>query len=303
MTRLAARPIVHVGIHKALSSWLQSTVFTPSGPVHTGGLTWDELGDSLVRGLDESWVDRLASVGRRHEHFGMSWERLSGYPASGGFDRAAIAERLHRGFPDARIVLVIREQRDAIWSYSAQYVADGGADGYRRLTRPISSPRGRLPHFEWSYYEYSRLIELFDSRFGRENVLVLTHEGFAVDSAAWIEKLENFVGITIGQSASTDRVNARRPLAELMLLRALHRTIVRTDLAPGGLVETRRLDGAVRRARPMLAALTPTRMEDDYRDRIRRDVEARCGELFRHDNRELASRIDDDLGALGYLVE
>ena len=46
----------------------------------------------------------------------ISHERLSGYPHSGGHDSKEIAHRLAAVFPNAKVVIVIREQKSMILS-------------------------------------------------------------------------------------------------------------------------------------------------------------------------------------------
>ena len=57
----------------------------------------------------------------------VSFERFSGNPFSGGYDSKEIADRLVQVFPDARVLVVVREQRSMIVSTYKQYVREGGA--------------------------------------------------------------------------------------------------------------------------------------------------------------------------------
>jgi hypothetical protein len=56
----------------------------------------------------------------------VSFPRLSGHPYSGGYDSRPIADRIAQVFPEARILIVIREQRSTIVSTYKQYVHAGG---------------------------------------------------------------------------------------------------------------------------------------------------------------------------------
>jgi len=46
----------------------------------------------------------------------LSAERLSGNPDSGGYDSVHVAEYLAATFPEARVLIVIREQADMLVS-------------------------------------------------------------------------------------------------------------------------------------------------------------------------------------------
>ena len=66
----------------------------------------------------------------------LSYERLSGNPHSGGYDSKEIANRLVQVFPDAKILIVIREQKDIILSTYKQYIIEGGACTVKRYLHP-----------------------------------------------------------------------------------------------------------------------------------------------------------------------
>ena len=55
----------------------------------------------------ELYLPHLAAATAEGRTLVLSHERLSGYPSSGGYDRALIAERLNASFPEAKILIVL----------------------------------------------------------------------------------------------------------------------------------------------------------------------------------------------------
>jgi hypothetical protein len=71
----------------------------------------------------------------------LSAERLSGNPDSGGYDSVHVAEYLAATFPEARVLIVIREQADMLVSSYKRYVRNGGPGTLRQYGSPPWGPR------------------------------------------------------------------------------------------------------------------------------------------------------------------
>src|SRR5688572_31265244 len=166
--------IVHVGLHKTASSWLQEHYlphaqygfwFPPLAPdsrrpVKAAGhiLLWNEN----QRLIDEDEFDvsaarsRLAEYEKPHGLIPViSNERLAGHPLSNGYDRQTLARRILLVFPQARILLVIREQNALIMSNYMQYLKYGGWHTPEGYLKPQSD--GRKPDLSLRFWDYSRL--------------------------------------------------------------------------------------------------------------------------------------------------
>ena len=104
-------PLIHIGYHKAASSWLQRNLFPdadcgfqlPFGHrndiekhfVFPHPLDFDP---ERVTSQYKPELERLFSAGFVPV---ISHERLSGNPHSGGYDSTEVAMRLHQTLPDA----------------------------------------------------------------------------------------------------------------------------------------------------------------------------------------------------------
>jgi hypothetical protein len=132
------RVLAHIGYHKTGSSWLQRFVFedsraptppsatrrrsTRSGARIAAEHPFQYDADS-VRGELEELIEKVEARGLFPV---VSLERLSGHPFTGRHDSRQIADRLHEALRDPGILVVIREQRNAIVAVYKQYVKAGG---------------------------------------------------------------------------------------------------------------------------------------------------------------------------------
>jgi len=196
---------IHIGYHKAASSWLQSFLFNNREIGFISPFLREEIGEMIIypNGLEFS-AGLCASVFREKIERAIasnlvpviSYERLSGNPHSGGYDSKEIADRLKQVFPDAKILIIIREQMSMIVSTYKQYIIEGGVCGPARYLKPTVEGRGRLPFFSLNYFQYHRLIRYYIDLFGRNNVLVLPFELFRNNPDYFISKIAAFYSIS-----------------------------------------------------------------------------------------------------------
>ena len=86
----------------------------------------------------------------------LSHERLAGNFMSGCWDNDILAKRLSLLFPEAKILLCIREQRSILYSIYQQYVKEGGGGNIQTFLFPPY--RAKIPLFESSSLCYKYLI-------------------------------------------------------------------------------------------------------------------------------------------------
>lgn len=233
--------LIHIGLHKTGTTWLQETLFSsdsknfiplsPDGdPKYFGKLfIWaqkrnflspfeaneKEIRQELLGILDNLEIGEKIPV--------ISHERLSGHPDSGRFDCKTIADRIKTNFPDAKILCIIREQRDIILSTYFQYLKMGGVDSLRKYTSRRND--ARRPGFELSNYYYLDLVSYYFKLFSPKNVLVLPYEMFKEDLNLFLTHLGNFtktdlmgweqMGKEIINKRSNDFVLSRFPFLNL----------------------------------------------------------------------------------------
>jgi len=307
-------PLLHIGFHKTASSLLQQRLFDRAEL----GLRLLEndrrrIHDAFVlRGALEP-VDPEMQAALRAEaaeaaasglSLVVSHERLSGYPASGGFDQGMIAERLKAVFPEARVLILIREQRAMLYSMYLQTLSDGGVLGLKRFLAPPEPGLLRAPLFRFDFYDYDRVIARYQALFGAENVLVLPFEALRTAPDATARHLiahaagpERAAAYAAGGLSAS--VNRGRPLAFQALRRVMNMAL-RNQLSPNGLVSVpvTHVERAVRAVLPAAEILRP--LDGLLKTRMQRRIAAACAGRYAASNAETARLTGLDLSAYGY---
>ena len=311
--------LVHIGYHKAASTWLQRELFDDrTGYRWLGKRPSSHPVRRLVRerplefdaeGVRRAFAPLIADA----EHAGVvpvvSFERLSGHPFSGGFDVDLVGERVAKVFPDARVLIVVREQRSMILSTYKQYVQVGGAAPLRHFLEPAVGRSLRVPLFDGRYFEYDHLVRHYQGLFGRERVLTLPFELFVRDGRAFVERIAELSGRpvpddVIGALRYRRRSNRARSALTIAVVRRLNRFTEHTELNPAPVAELRsaaRLSEWLQRTEILDHRLTKG-PEARSQERLRRTIEEWAGDRDAESNRRLADLIGADLASLGWEV-
>jgi hypothetical protein len=206
--------VIHIGYHKSASTFLQQQVF-PNLPVNYVFFAGEKRQylDMLesAKGLDvdgvRNWVENEISRKyplTRHAVTVLSHEELSGHPH--GYKSISpfiIASNLKACFPNAKILIIIRNQLDYLTSLYSFRVAIKG-----RETRSFSQfleEEGNKGLFE--HLEYDRLIEHHQELFGKENVAILPVELLKSNHDEFFANLFSFLGIPAQQITNVEPSN------------------------------------------------------------------------------------------------
>ncbi len=198
--------VIHLGFPKTATSWLQRFIFNNSdiklqavkrhliaeNIIYPSDLEYNR---DLTREIIFSEIEEIEDSGKRAI---ISHENLVGGIINGGYYNFNIANRLKDLFPNAKIILVIRNQADIIFSSYLQYVKSGGKCKLDRLFNPPID--GILPMFRYEYFEFHRLIKLYQDNFGKGNVLVLPYEQFVKDPKEYVIQVRDFMEIDLPKS-------------------------------------------------------------------------------------------------------
>ncbi len=245
MTSLYDDPVFHIGFHKTATSWLQKTYFTEHPNIallSNSGKPWndpflnylittpDAVFDlDIARSLFSIRIDSgdFPDINDRVPMF--SAERLSGHPISGGFDSIRIAERIHSAFPASRIVCVVRNPRDAIWSVYKQMVAEGFPGTLNDL---LNQTPWKTTCFRLDYFDFDRLLEKYIQLYGEDRICVLRYEAMQRDMAGCLEKICSFLKIPfVFPQQARKRVYPSLPDASVGFVRRLN-YLHKTELYP-----------------------------------------------------------------------
>ncbi|KIG14041.1 hypothetical protein DB30_07308 [Enhygromyxa salina] len=312
--------IIHVGLHKTGTTFLQERVF-PALPdvrfVHP--LHYAQPSDGPIERFLLELMFRNAAcidVARHRERINawlaqlhertvlISSEAIVGWPIENHSNLSINAEYLARVFPTAKIWLVVRRQDRWVESAYAQLLKAGFSTSIERY---LNYRDGRFDRYNVGLYNGPNVDardlnwDAFDrhyrERFGPDAVLTSPFELFTQDSAAFLRRFYAFAGIDADRSVFPDtreRVNERwSPLtagvAKLvnkvpMPVKRAIRDRLGSEWHPSAVL-ARTLPASLLAGRTR--ALTPA-------------LGAALLELHRANNEALGRRIGLDLSAYGY---
>jgi hypothetical protein len=262
---------------------------------------YSEPSDETIAHLREE----ARAAAEAKNRFVISHERLSGYPATGGFDAKAIADRLNNIFPRAKILIMVREQKTMIRSFYFQYISDGGSLSFKKLLKSPQPSLHRVPGFDLSFFEYDQAVAYYQQVFGRDNILVLPFEQISRDARDLAAKIIEFAGNATAKNNIDDsifekKVNPAVPVLGQHLRRTCNFLLARTQLSNHGILNIPYVDATFKMLRPALAPLKvfDTTLGRKLNDQIEAATEGRYAES----NNRLAEMTGLDLGALGYQI-
>ncbi len=303
--------LVHVGYHKTGSTWLQQSLFTDAESrfrLPFGRLDVNErivAPNHLVfdaQPARDFFEPELEAARAAQRIPVISNERLVGNPHSGGWDSRILAERLRAVFPEARVLLILREQRSVIRSIYFQYVREGGPMSLAGYLHPPRAGAYRIPLFDFDHYAYHRLVTLHQELFGRDRVLVLPYELLSARPRDFVERLCAFAGADVPEQLSNAPRNVSLSAFSVALKRRLNRFFVRDRLNPGAPLAFDRANWALVRATAILDRHLPAAIARRFEGRIRDSIEDEVGDRYASSNQESSERIGIDLSEYGYSI-
>ncbi|MFZ9691435.1 MAG: sulfotransferase [Phycisphaerales bacterium] len=301
-------PLVHVGLHRTGTTWLQRGLFAANGPGFHPALSLDEAIDLLVRPHPLAWHPDSArarakagiEAARAHGRVPVvSCEELSGNPHAGNRTAVATLDRIAEVLPEARVLLVLRRQPDLILSNHRQFVARGGT---RSLAAYLSPDPAwfRMPRLAPEPFEFDRLASACIDRFGKDRVLVACHEQLVEDPVVFMRRIAEFAGASITEAAlrslPSERVNASPSGLRASIQRRTNRWLLRDDVNPDAPFTSWRFRSLLARIDQRLLR----HLSGPIERRDRRRVEAWCRGRFAESNARLAAMTGLELRRYGY---
>ena len=202
---------VHIGFPKTASTWLQELfgarkeicfLYKPNffhwddcfskGKDFYFSLFQPKEGNKIFLDSDEAYA-----IGRRFGSFGWDCLCQPNLKLSDKFilpsDRQLIANRIHEISPEAKILMVIRNQADWLSSVYKHHIRKGEHGSFGKF---LDSSDCTYPGKDFlSAGFYSQTAELYFRLFGKENVLVLFYEDLINNPTGFLDKVSDFLGI------------------------------------------------------------------------------------------------------------
>jgi hypothetical protein len=213
---MSKNTLIHIGYHKTGTSWLQKEFFENPLTGINSLAKYHHRAEWITEFVkpfylyDQNNVKKLIKQSyKRNKLNALSLERLSGYPSTGGYDSLENAHRLKSLFPNAKILIVVREQRSMISSHYMEYLKANGAEKLEELFTPNRFYLIRNPIFQLEFFNYNHLIKIYDELFTKDNVLVLPFELLKADSLQLVKSISDFI-----QMDNYDSVIDKLPLSK-----------------------------------------------------------------------------------------
>ncbi|MBU2477785.1 MAG: sulfotransferase [Gammaproteobacteria bacterium] len=299
--------VFHIGYHKTATSWLQQSYFREHPEIallSNSERPWeDKLLSYLIATRDTDFDPEVARTllqeqvraagdtiaGRKVLLF--SAERLSGHPFSGGYDSVRTARRIAAAFDDAKVICVVRNQRDMVWSVYKQLVFEGYPGTLDQL---IQLRSWKTASFDLAYFEYDRLISQYLDLFGEGRVCVLQYELMRQDIGIFLGRLCAFLGVDyMAPQRAAARVNPSLPDASIGLARRLN-YFRQSELYPFPMLDVGRRYARLRKIAIKVAQRVPW-LASRCDARLLQDL----GPRFSESNAQLARLLGDEFSEYG----
>jgi hypothetical protein len=307
--------LLHLGLHRTGSTWLQQRVFdgrdgrpTPIVPDRA------ESARRIVLPRDDDFDadavrDWLAAETKAVRSAGgvpvLSNERFSGNPHSGWFDADRTFDRLARALPNAKVLIVLREQRDLVRSLWLQYVRIGGPASLRDYLRAPEPGDHRAPCFDPAFLRFDRLVENLDRRFGRERVLAIPYDRLRRDPREFLARIGAFIDAPIPAPHDADaKIYASPGFVAASLQRRVNFWCVRSTLHRAPPLASSVLATVASRAANAASIVAAPMLESPRRRSATALIEARLAGVpgLRESNARLGQRIGEDLAGFGWMM-
>jgi len=304
-------PLIHVGYPKALSSWMQKWLFTPENGfckvldsltlqlflIDATPFTFDttKANEWIAKTLREtSDSEQLQQV--------ITGESLVGHTHCGGYNAKTNADRLKVLCPQAKILIVVREQKATIRSLYKTFVIWGMPHSIERILKPLEP--NLSPQFNLDFLRYDLLVAYYQQLYGKENVLVLPYEMFNEESAGFIREIFSFCGIDnseekIKKLPIKRKVNRGQTLLNLLIERWRNYFLLSSPFNYSGLFKPTE-ESLKRRIARSKKNIFPAFMDSWFEKSFKQKVESQCEKQFSESNRKLQQLTGLDLKKYGY---
>lgn len=290
---------MHIGMPKCASTWLQKHFFRPRngfreavsaryaylGFIREGSFQWTSRRDQI----DLATPDDLVPV--------VSAEALAGNPLTGGHDGEINLSRIHAALPEARILIIIREQENMMRSLYKLLINFGYP--YRVGLVLENQLAGNVPTFNLEYLCYHHIIAAYQKMFGADSVLVLPYEAFQAEPSVFLEQVRLFCEVDAKAKPLKvnleKRENINRSLVSIELKRLYNRYIARTRFSMGGFVNPGEISG-----KGNFDPYIPQLLERCLERRFHQQVQNKTSGFYAQSNTQTQQLTGLDLAAYGY---
>lgn len=243
---------IHVGMPKTGTTFLQHQVFPYVKDVHYWKMfehpvTYylERLSNNNYLTYPEEWKQQVkthVAQSKKGKNL-ISFEGFFGSYTNNYKSNFTNSLALKELFPDARIILVIREQCALIESNYAQVIKEGYGRSFKQY---VNYSRGKFGNnrsestvsLNIESLHYTGYVRNYVEQFGKENVLVLPYEMLRSAPEVYLERLSRFMDVEIEQPEKSGSKHMKVSLSHsgLGVTRFLNRFFVSRITNGGGFI-------------------------------------------------------------------
>lgn len=308
--RNGCQMLIHIGYHKTGTTWLQDHIFSNAAKgfvspwtVFTGeAIEYFVIKNCFKFNPEEARTAFEAACGNTMPLVPViSHEDLNGYPVLARYYGPEVARRLQATFPDARVLIVVREQRSMLLSLYRQYIRQDGEWPIEDFIGDGKEKPGFAPICRPDHLEYHYLINLYRDLFGKANVLVLPFESLVRDSRSFEAQIHEFAGSGGKADAALAPANVGWLGATLALRRQINKFCRKRPQAAGWDQWPLYYRGVYKLC-DAVDRVIPRRWHRAFEEPLKKKIADRVKGYYGPSNRELSAVMGINLKDLGYEV-
>jgi hypothetical protein len=303
--------LIHIGYHKTASTFLQEQVFnkkefnfvTPwSRPDYYRKIILFNPFDFDVMDTRSFFEQKIKKAEEEKLIPVITEEALSGNIYQGGYNDYYVANRLFSVFPEAKILMVIRNQLDMIWSVYKHRLRSNLTVGINDYLNQIQKEfPGFEPFFNLDYLQYHWLINHYQTLFGKDKVLVLPYEMLREDAELFLEKISNFTGANINTKMELPKVNEGYSYLSLYVKRWTNCFAPRTSMVNKSLYQKIN-NSFLYQLNQVINKTIPKTLIQKVETQMKQIIAEKIDGYYLNSNKITGNLINIDLSSYGYSV-
>ena len=181
-------PLIHIGYPKTSTTWFQKQFYPRVTDACFIGR--DEVLGKILRKDAFSFNPAVVSeyfTDHCHGRILICEEEILVDRRNNGIRIAENARRINAVFPQADIVVIIRNQTDIMASRYSQHILAGGTHSPDRYLFRQKTPYKNVTN-DFILFEYDKVVTLYQNLFGTAHVHVFLFEQFAADNTSFLKE-------------------------------------------------------------------------------------------------------------------
>lgn len=309
--------LIHIGYPKTASSWLQADIFLNEAtgfcvPWKNQHGLCHQASDLFVlcdtfdqNAATEFFQPGIAIADQQNLTPVLSNEFLSGCffftpPNYRPSLPKEIAARLKSTFPQAKVLIVIREQKSMLISAYRQMLLMGNSLTIEEFINTGKNGKDITKHPSIGNLDNLRFDELiadYQNLFGPENILVIPFEFLRKDQVEFFNKIYQFVGNQLQEINSNNYKNVGLKGGRLALLRNLNKTI---PLSRNNRKLRQKIFSFNYKIAQLAAPIFPEQFNESIETKLKTYVEDTVGDYYQTSNQNTSKLIGIDLSQFKY---